>query len=356
MKITHLLKLHLLLQGIGITRLAAALLIGLAPLPALAGGDDSDKKKGAAEPSGITANKISLQQLDVMFDEVSNWGRWGDDDQLGTLNLITPEVKAKAAALVEHGVSVSLAGNFDTVKSDYNPRPFEHSSGAHDSGNHVTVYDKYSVTFHGGAHTHIDALNHVTYKGKSYNGFTAKETHPEGPGILGIHGMADGIFSRGILVDIPWLRGVEFLKRGEAVTIADFEAWEKKTGITIGSGDVLLVRTGRWTLDKKHGAVFLGLGAAGLHVSVVKWLKARDVAVLGSDAGNDVIPSGVEGEDIPVHLLTLVAMGMPIFDNLRLDTLASEALKRDKREFLFIAAPLRVEGGTGAPINPLAMF
>lgn len=302
------------------------------------------------------AEKITLKQLDTLFEEVSNWGRWGDQDQLGTLNLITPEIKAKAAALVEKGVSVSLAVNFDKQKSNYNPKPFKHSAATHDSGNHVTVYDEYTVFYHGGAHTHIDALNHVTYKGKSYNGFPADETFPEAEGTLGIHNVADGIFSRGVLVDIPWLRGVDFLKRSEAITLADFKAWEAKTGITIGQGDVVLVRTGRWEHDKKFGAVFLGLGTAGLHVSVVKWLRERDIAALGSDAGNDVIPSGVEGEDIPVHLLTLVAMGMPLFDNLHLDALASQVLKSNKKEFLFIAAPIRVKGGTGGPINPLAVF
>ena len=140
------------------------------------------------------------------------------------------------------------------------------------------------------------------------------------------------------------------------MTVADLEGWEAKTGITIGTGDVLLVRTGRWVLDQKHGFVNLVKGAAWLHVSVVKWLKQRDVAVLGSDGGNDVIPSRVEGEMIPVHLLTIAGSGMPLFDNLDLDALAGEVLKHEKREFLFVAAPMRAEGGTGAPINPLAVF
>ena len=299
---------------------------------------------------------ISLRQLEAMFDEISNWGRWGEEDELGTLNLITPEIKAKAAALVEHGVSVSLAANLDKEKSDYNGSPFEHSAHTSDTGNHVVVHEKFSVSFHGSAHSHIDSLNHITYRGKSYNGFSEDETNPEGPGKLGIHNMAEGIVSRGVLVDLPWLRGVDFLDRSEAITVADLEEWEARTGTTVGTGDVLLVRTGRWALDKKHGAINLGKGTTGVHVSVVKWLKQRDVAVLGSDAGNDVIPSGVEGENIPVHLLTIVALGMPLFDNLQLDALSREVLKHQKPEFLFIAAPMRVEGGTGGPINPLAVF
>ena len=299
---------------------------------------------------------MSLQQLETMFDDVSNWGRWGEADELGTLNLITPEIKARAAGLVDHGVSISLAASLDKEESDYNGAPFKHRSHSTDTGNHVVVHEKFSVSFHGSAHSHIDSLNHINYKGKSYNGFSVDETNPEGPGKLGIHNMAEGIVSRGVLVDMPWLRGVEFLERSEAITVADFEEWEARTGTTIGAGDVLLVRTGRWALDQAQGAFSLAKGTTGIHVSVVKWLRERDVAVLGSDAGNDVIPSGVEGENIPVHLLTIVALGMPLFDNLQLDELAREVGRHEKPEFLFVAAPMRVEGGTGGPINPLAVF
>ena len=150
---------------------------------------------------------MSLQQLEAMFDEISNWGRWGDDDELGTLNLITPEITARATALVEHGVSVSLAANLDKEKSDYNGAPFEHSAHTTDTGNHVVVHEKFSVSFHGSAHSHIDSLNHITYKGKSYNGFSEAKLIPR-VSELGIHTMADGIVSRGVLVDVPWLRRV----------------------------------------------------------------------------------------------------------------------------------------------------
>ena len=322
--------------------IAVILLLCIIPLSAISAEPDSEA--------------ISMQQFDRWFDQLSNWGRWGKEDERGTLNLITPEVKTAAAALVTQGVSISLGLDLNKEKSDHNTHPFVHKSSVHSFGAYDVVSDKYSVEYHGAAHSHIDALSHMTYKGSSYNGFTADSTRPEGAGKLGIQNIQDGIFSRGVLVDIPWLRGVDYLKPGDPITVSDLEAWEKKTGISIRQGDVLLVRTGRWIHDRKHGAVHLAAGAAGLHASVVKWLKQRDVAVLGSDGGNDVIPSGVEGLQAPVHVLALVSLGMPLFDNLDLDALAGEASKHERWEFLFIVAPLRVDGGTGAPVNPIAVF
>ncbi len=307
----------------------------------------------SAEPK---PEAISVQQFDRWFDELSNWGRWGQEDELGTLNLISPAVRLSAASLVKQGVAISLGLDLNKDKSDHNTHPFVHKSSVHSFGAYDVVSDKYSVEYHGAAHAHIDALSHMAYKGRSYNGFTADLTRPEGAGKLGIQNIQDGIFSRGLLVDMPWLRGVDYLQRGEPITVPDLEAWEEKTGISVRQGDVLLVRTGRWVHDRKHGAIHLALGAAGLHASVVKWLKQRDVAVLGSDGGNDVIPSGVEGLQAPVHLLALVSLGMPLFDNLDLDALASEASKQGRWEFLFVVAPLRADGGTGAPVNPIAVF
>lgn len=299
---------------------------------------------------------ISKQEFKQWFKELSNWGRWGEKDELGTLNLITPEVKIKAAALVKRGVSISLGLDLNTEKSGFNTHPFEHDVTAHAFGDQSILSDKYSVEYHGAAHTHIDALSHIVNEGKAYNGFSADSVKPSVSGKLGIHNMKGGVVSRGVLVDVPLLRGVEFLEPGDAITVADLEAWEKKTGIIVRAGDVLLVRVGRWERDKKHGPGHLINGAAGLHASVVPWLKQRDVAVLGSDGGNDVIPSGVEDMQFPVHLLALVSLGMPLLDNLDLDVLAAEAVRQQRWEFLFMGAPLRARGGTGSPLNPLAMF
>ena len=307
----------------------------------------------AAEPDPETKGR---QQFEQWFNEISNWGRWGKDDELGTLNLITPDVKTKAAGLVKQGITVSLARDLDTVKSKHNPHPFEQETSVISFGSQAIASDRYAVQYHGAAHTHIDALAHVLHKGRMYNGIPAGLIRLNGSEKLGVHNMKDGLFTRGVLVDMAWLRGVEFLKPGHSITASDIEAWEAKTGITIRTGDVLLVRTGRWQRDRQLGPSDLRDGAAGLHASVAKWLKQRDVAVVGSDGGNDVIPYSVDGVSFPFHVLAVAGLGMPLLDSLDLDALASEALKLDRWEFLFIGAPLRVEGGTGAPINPLAVF
>ena len=309
----------------------------------------------ATEQSAVQS-EMSRQAFDEMFAEISNWGRWGKADELGTLNLITPAIRARAAALVREGVSVSLARELDETKSPFNPHPFERSSFLHHSGHQAFAMDTYAVQYHGATHSHIDALAHVLHNGELYNGVSADSIEPDGASQLGVHNMKDGVVTRGVLVDLPWLRGVDYLEPGEAIRTTDLEAWEAKTGIRIGGGDVLLVRTGRWARDRKLGTSPIVDGAAGLHVSVARWLKHRGVAGLGADGGNDVIPSGVEGTQAPLHELAVAGLGMPLFDALDLDALAAEALKQRRWEFLFIAAPLRVEGGTGAPINPLAVF
>jgi len=155
---------------------------------------------------------------------------------------------------------------------------------------------------------------------------------------------------------MPRHLGVEFLDPGSAITVADLESWEQANGVTIGSGDVLLLRTGRWAKVKKDGQWNFLEKAAGAHASVAAWLKARDVAVIGCDGVSDVMPSGVEGLVNPLHELVLVGLGMPILDNLDLEALAEAAAARKRQTFLFVGAPLRVPGGTGSPMNPLAVF
>ena len=155
---------------------------------------------------------------------------------------------------------------------------------------------------------------------------------------------------------MPWLEGVDYLEAGTAITAEDLERWEKKTGIRIGSGDVLLVRTGRWEQVRQKGQWNFVAKAAGMHASVAKWLKERDVALIGCDGVSDVMPSGVEGLVNPLHELVLVGLGLRILDNLDLDAVAAAARERNRWEFLFVGAPLRVPGGTGSPLNPLAIF
>jgi kynurenine formamidase len=294
--------------------------------------------------------------IDRWMTELSSWGRWGKTDQGGTVNLITPAKRREAAALVKDGISISLAHDTLTVKSLDNDSPFVHKmlyTGAHPNGD--WFMDEYTVAFHGLAHTHMDSLAHTSWKGRMYNGFPQLDVTSEGAKELGITRFRDGIFSRGVLVDIPRLRGVSWLEPGTAIYPEDLDAWEKKTGVKVSSGDVVIIRTGRWALRAAKGP-WDPSHIAGLHVSCVRWLKARDVAIAGSDACLDVLPSGVPDVAQPVHQLLLIAVGTPIFDNLDPETLAAEAAKRNRWTFLITAAPTPAPGGTGSPLNPTAVF
>jgi kynurenine formamidase len=288
--------------------------------------------------------------------EISNWGRWGEDDERGTLNLLTDEKRRAAAQLVEDGVSVSMALELNTQRDAVNANPFEHTLSTSTFTGHAVAGDVYRVQYHGFAHSHVDGLPHFAHNGQLYNGFPVSGLQETGADKLGIHNAGNGIVARGVLVDMARHKGVEYLEPGTAITVTDLEEWEQATGIRVGSGDVLLIRTGRWEAVRQIGQWNFVQRAAGAHASVARWLKERDVAVIGSDGVSDVMPSGLEGMANPLHELVIVGLGMPILDNLDLDAVAREATMRERWEFMFVGAPLRVRGGTGSPLNPLAIF
>lgn len=306
----------------------------------------------------VKADKLTQADVDRMMKELSNWGRWGKDDQLGAMNLITPDKRKQAAALVKEGVPVSLARETNDEREADNPDPYKHVmtlTGSNNPGQFSV--DTFSILFHGYQHTHMDSLCHIFYQGKMYNGFSQQEITAKGAEKLAITNLQKGIFTRGILMDIPALKGVPYLEPGTAIYPEDLEAWEKKTGIKVSAGDAVFIRTGRWARRAAKGAWDVDKdGAAGLHASCARWLKARDVAILGSDAASDVLPSGIEGFSHPVHSLTLIALGVHIFDNCDLEPLGEATAKRKRWEFLLTAAPIPIKGGTGSPLNPIATF
>jgi len=247
--------------------------------------------------------------------------------------------------------------DLNKIADPLNANPFHHELTRGEFGGHQVAGDKYSVEYHGFAHSHMDGLPHFAHKDFFYNGVPFDAATKSGAAKLGIHNAGiNGVFSRGVLIDMPRFLGVDFLTPGTAITAADLEAWEKQTGVTVGSGDVLLIRTGRWAKVAKDGQWDFLARAAGSHASVAAWLKQRDVAVIGCDGVSDVMPSGVEGLVNPLHELVLVGLGMPILDNLDLEAVAAAAAERNRPTFLFVGAPLRVPGGTGSPMNPLAVF
>ena len=305
------------------------------------------------KPLPKVAEAVSDAEVEAMLAAVSNWGRWGDDDQLGTLNLITPEKRRQAAALVLAGVSVSMG--HDLIKEPFDDsKPFEHV---------ITVNnreiggagDRYSVEYHGFAHTHMDALNHIFWKRKLYNGFDIAPI-AAGRGKGSIHVFKHGILTRGVLMDIPALLGVRYLNGDQAIYPAHLEAWENQAGVKVGSGDAVLINTGRWTRREREGPWNIMQNSAGLHVSCLKWLHERDVAIVGSDLALDVMPSGSRKYELPVHLGVVVQLGSCILDCLDFRDIAEECRKQNRWEFMLSVAPLRVEGGTGSPVNPVGTF
>lgn len=298
--------------------------------------------------------RTTKDQVDQWMTGISNWGRWGKNDQRGTLNLITPEKRKQALKMVKDGVVISLAHTLDKEKYPDNPRPIGQQMTL-DKGGHAM--DLYTIWYHGSTITHIDALCHYSWEGKVYNGYSKEEKIGEsGCGVNGVENFKDGIVTRGILVDLPRMKGVEYLEPGVAVYPEDLEAWEKYAGVKIGSGDAVFLRTGRWTRRAKLGPWNVAASAAGWEASVMPWFHTRDIALLGNDGVQDAQPSGIEGVPRPIHQLGIVAMGLPLIDVMDLEAVAAECGRRHKWEFMVTMAPVPVPGGTGFPINPTAVF
>ncbi len=288
---------------------------------------------------------VTQQQVDRWMKDANNWGRWGKEDQLGTINLITVAKRQQAVALAKTGTTVSLAHKPQLV-----PKSQSESAGAHLQiklnllAVGFTTEDQ-EIAFHGSTFTHIDGLCHGDYDGKIYNGYSLKDTvSTSGCQKLGINNLAGGIVTRGILIDIPRLKSVASLPPGTQVYVEDIEAWEKMAGLKISTGDAIFLHTGRWASGQ----------TSGFDVSVAPWLKARDVALIGSDG---ILDAGeVPGTTLPLHKYVLVALGMNIVDNAELTALAETAARLKRWEFLLVAAPIATPGGTGSPLNPLAIF
>jgi kynurenine formamidase len=310
----------------------------------------------ADDPGSPARTKLTKADVDEMMKSLSNWGRWGDKDERGALNLITSEKRKQAARLVQDGETVSLAHNVIQTKTA-GSSPFVHTMTTLPQDVDITSSaDEYRVIYHGFTQTHMDALCHLFYKGRMYNGFSQKEVTQRGAAKLAVINAKQGIFTRCVLMDVPRLLGVRYLKGSHAIYPEDLSACEKAAGIKVESGDAVLIRTGRWARAEMEGDWEILKSSAGLHGSCLPWLKQRDVAVIGSDLALDVLPSGIDGFELPVHWVVVVAMGMPILDNCDLEALSKATADRKRWDFLLTVAPLAVEGGTGSPVNPLATF
>jgi hypothetical protein len=301
----------------------------------------------------------SITEADLLrwVTEFSNHGRW-ENVGLGAANLITPHLRRKAANLVKEGVSVSMAHNVPQTAAEdptYLDRLILNPPGS------VFISDRYQYqgTYHGSTHSHLDALGcHVHFQGRGWNNLSSEVTQEAGCSAEqgGIIAFKDGVFTRGILVDLPRFKGVPWLEAGEAATYDDLIDYEKWAKVKIRPGDAIFLRTGRWTKQTQEGPYTGGL--PGWHASVIQFFHERDVSYIGNDAINDVVPTGFPSSAfvLPVHQIVMPTMGINIFDNLDLEELAAMAAALRRYEFLLTAAPLRIDKGLGSPLNPLATF
>src|SRR6266446_6203308 len=316
----------------------------------------------AQSPSNGRQTIATEEDFRRAMKELSNWGRWGKDDDLGAANLLTPAKRKQAVALAKEGVSVSLAHDVVQEIAADAPNILERVLG--DVGpTGTTDRYQYTGTYHGVIHSHLDAVDcHIMVEGKGYNGVSMEEIKAAGGCPKGsINALKDGVVTRAILFDATRLPGKAtpqgWLEPGTAIHKEDLETLEKMERVKVSAGDVILLYTGRWKRRAALGPWPNATGFAGYHADVAYFIKERGVSFIGSDGPNDVTPTGLpQGIGTPLHRLALVAMGVSIFDNLDFERVADQARRLNRYEFLFMAAPLRIEKGTGSPLNPLAVF
>jgi len=299
---------------------------------------------------------------------LSNWGRWGAEDELGTINLITPAKRIGAAALVRDGVSVSAARPITTdIAADTTVQPMRFMVDSGEGRDTASLERQLQrrgaaefigMVFHGYNITHVDAPSHYFWDGQLYNSRSCNlVTSREGATVESIEVLRNGVVSRGVLLDVARLRGVDCLGLGEGVLPEDLEAAERAQGVRVEPGDILLVRTGFYGRRLAQGAVNpLQAGTPAIHAASCPWLRERGVAMVGSDTHNDVTPLPYPGMGNAFHVVCLVAMGLWLIDNANLEDLGRACAERRRWEFLLTIAPLRLKGVTGSPVNPIAVL
>ncbi len=307
------------------------------------------------------------RQVLEWMNSLSNWGRWGKDDQLGCLNLITPAKRKAAAGLVQEGSPVSCSRPIVTEMAP--DIAFQVQRYMVDSGEgrdtdpperQLTrrgAAEFIGMVFHGQTITHIDAMSHYSWQGKMYNGAPAsKITSREGAQVHSIEAAAQGIVTRGVLLDIPLVRGVDWLTADSPVMPQDLDAAEALQGVRVEEGDILLVRTGNYRRRLESGPVPNSEPGVACQVACTPWFKERGIAMLGTDTPNDVRPSQYATIGSPLHVMCLVTMGLWLIDNANLEQLAEACRERSRYEFMLTLAPLRLRNVTGSPVNPIALF
>lgn len=299
----------------------------------------------------------TVEEYKAFRDRLSNWGRWGDDDQLGTLNHVTHETRRSAAALVREGLTVSLSRPLATATADrsrLNSVPAEHRMTLH---GRVACTDYIGVSYHGYVNTHVDALCHVYGTDDvMYNGRPIADVTSEGASSNSIDSWSNGILTRGVLYDVPRHRGVPYVTVEEPV-----HGWElldiaEDQGVEPRTGDAVLIRSGRAAFEEANPDANNPLALPGNHASIIEFLHDANAALLGWDlmesAGQEEYGTPIG----PIHCFAIPYMGMPLLDNANFEALSETCAKLGRWEFLLIIAPIVVIGGTGSPANPIAVF
>lgn len=314
-------------------------------------------------PGNIIPTQDDL--LRWLHHDLNNWGRWGEDDQRGTLNHLSPDITKQALSLVEEGVTVSCARPVGFEAAPDVPRPPQHymiGSGdifrEGEGPDRQVAIDYFGLIFHGHTVTHVDSLAHFFWDGKAYNGYPSSVVSvAEGATELDVTAAVGGIVTRGVLIDAPMLRGVQLIERGDGVGMDDIAGAEDQCGFRVRQGDVLLLRTGQLGMREQRGPVDpYKAGSSGPKPEILPFMHERGVAVMGSDTGNDVQPSPYERFSNPVHQVGIVGMGLWILDNAWLDDLAIACADRGRWEFMINILPLHLPTVTGSPVNPVAIF
>lgn len=296
------------------------------------------------------------------FESLSNWNRWGADDELGALNHITPDTRRAAAALVREGLSVSCAWDIETApRADQlfgAPQRYMLATGRDPLavGRGGAALEVTSFAFHGVTITHLDGLSHIFWDGAMYNGKPAElVTAAEGARHHAVTAFRDGIVTRGVLMDVPALDGRPWLDAGEGVFPEHLEAAEARQGVRVRAGDAVLLRTGKGRILREEDAR-PPRSAGGWHAASLPWLHERGAAIIGADTAQEAGGPGYDALPMPVHLIAIAAMGMPLIDNCDLEALAETCERLNRWEFFLCVQPLRLQGGTGGAVNPIAVF
>jgi kynurenine formamidase len=323
----------------------------------------TDLQNAGAQPA------YTVDDVDRLAKKYSNWGRWGAEDEIGTLNHVTAASRIAAAQLVQSGEVFSLALPFDANGPQtgefgrVNPIHYMMATGADalaGAQDHMptTRHADDGITMPLSCGTQWDGLSHIFYEGKMYNDRSAALVSSNGAARNGVQNMRDKVVGRAVLLDLPRASGREWLEPGEAVDAETLDAAVAFAGVAIGAGDFVLIRTGQLAQVRARGSWgdYAGGSAPGLSVTSAAWFAEREVAGYATDTwGTEVLPNETQDVFQPLHIIMLVHMGMLIGEMFDLEELAQRCAEDGRNEFMLVAPPLPITGAVASPVNPLAI-